>query len=337
MRVLLFEYVTGGGFASEALPAPLAREGGLMLATLLHDFAELPDVALTVFRDVRLPRPAAAPPWTEWRTVGPGDTVFARFKEALRAADAVWPIAPETGGILEHLCARAEAAGCRLLTSPAVAVRLAASKQRTARRLAERHVPAVPTIPVAAGVKPPWPAPWVVKPDDGAGCEGARVLATDQEWRVWRRSAPSGSVVQPFRTGDSLSLSALFHRGEAQLLAWNRQRVRRTGDGFLLAGCEVNALPDVDGVAAALASAVGAALPELWGYAGIDLIRSDTGLEVLEVNPRLTTSAAGLGPALGLNLARAVLDLAGFGRLPQPLSAVSGRPCTLDLEEGHAH
>jgi predicted ATP-grasp superfamily ATP-dependent carboligase len=50
-------------------------------------------------------------------------------------------------------------------------------------------------------------------------------------------------------------------------------------------------------------------MPGLAGYVGVDLIVGENAITVLEVNPRLTTSYAGLRRAIGANPARLVLDL----------------------------
>lgn len=55
------------------------------------------------------------------------------------------------------------------------------------------------------------------------------------------------------------------------------------------------------------------------GYAGVDLLRTPTGLRVMEINPRLTTSYAGLSRSLGVNVARMTLDLLDTGTLPDRL------------------
>jgi predicted ATP-grasp superfamily ATP-dependent carboligase len=65
-----------------------------------------------------------------------------------------------------------------------------------------------------------------------------------------------------------------------------------------------------------LLDTVASAVPELWGYAGVDLLRTPTGLRVMEINPRLTTSYAGLSRSLGVNVARMTLDLLETGALP---------------------
>ena len=75
-------------------------------------------------------------------------------------------------------------------------------------------------------------------------------------------------------------------------------------------------MDDSDGTFADLARRVAAAVPELWGYAGIDLILTEAGLHVLEINPRLTSSYAGLRSALGGNPTASVLELWRSGRLP---------------------
>ena len=97
--------------------------------------------------------------------------------------------------------------------------------------------------------------------------------------------------------------------GRARLLACNRQKVRIAGGAFRFDGVSVNAIADRDGRYAELASRVGRALPGLWGYCGVDFIETADGPVVIEVNPRLTTSYAGLHRAIGQNPAQLVLGL----------------------------
>ena len=103
------------------------------------------------------------------------------------------------------------------------------------------------------------------------------------------------------------------------MLACNRQNVGVIGNAFKFRGVTVGAVSDADQRYAELANAVARALPGLWGYCGVDFIEPGSAPMVLEVNPRLTTSYAGLRDATGLNVAQLVLDL------PESLIA-SGRP-----------
>lgn len=159
----------------------------------------------------------------------------------------------------------------------------------------------------------------MVKPDDGVGCEGSRILETKSEWQAWVTAIgdPTGYVVQPLVEGEPLSLSALFCHGKARLLSCNRQRIDRSRGGFSLRGCEVGAIRTSLSAYEDLANKLAEALPELWGYVGVDVLRCEQELKVLEVNPRLTTSYAGLRQFLGFNPAALVLDLWRSGRLPE--------------------
>jgi predicted ATP-grasp superfamily ATP-dependent carboligase len=333
MKILVFEYVTGGGLGAEPLPPRLAREGGLMLEALVRDLAAIPEVRPVVLRDGRLPVPPGLEQAAEWVELAPASPWEPVFRSHAASCAAVWPIAPETGGLLENLCRIVAALNPALLSSPADTVRIAASKADTARRLAAAGVPVVPTALFDPARPPRFPA--VVKPDDGVGCEGTRIIATAEDWRPLEPGGPEGPwVVQPWVDGEALSLSALFGGGRARLLAVNRQSVVRDSGGFRLQACVVNAVPDESGRFRDLADQVAAALPGLWGYAGIDLIRSGRDSQVLEVNPRLTTSYAGLRRALRLNPAALVLDLWRTGRLPE-FGPARTEPVEIALESPH--
>ncbi len=61
---------------------------------------------------------------------------------------------------------------------------------------------------------------------------------------------------------------------------------------------------------------IGAALPGLHGIVGVDYIATANGPVVVEVNPRLTTSYAGLRRSLGVNPAAFVAELIRDGAVP---------------------
>lgn len=320
MKILVFEYVTGGGLSHQALPAGLAREGGLMLMALLNDLACVTGIETIVFRDPRLGQPLNHHPGQRWIMSQPDRDIWDQLAAEIRQVDAVWPIAPETDGTLERACAMVERAGKCLLNSPSRTVRLASSKGRTLERLAACGMAVVPSVRTGTIPRqPPFAFPLVAKPDDGAGCEGSRIMISMVDWQSFLDSPKSGEwLVQPLIEGDPLSLSVIFSDGEARVLTVNRQLIRRKDEGFILEGCQVNALSDTQGVLARLADDIAAAIPDLWGYSGVDLIHSDQGFHVLEINPRLTSSYAGIREAIGVNVADCVLHLAETGRLPTP-------------------
>ena len=331
MKLLVLEYITGGGMRRETLPASLASEGELMLSALISDLRALSlDLELTIFRDNRLPLPFQGD-GIQIVMVTDADSFQALWMEWVGRCNFMWPIAPETGGILEQLCLDVEAAGKNLLTCPSSAVRLAASKLKTARRLAESGLPVVPTEILDRTSLPAWPAS-VVKPDDGAGCEGTLIIRDPVQFQTL--ADREGWIVQPLLEGEAISLCVLFANGGARLLSCNLQQIERIGGGFALKGVTVNAMPDQDGSLQFLAESVARAMPELWGYAGIDLVLTGDGPVILEINPRLTTSYAGLCLAKGENPAAWVLQLLTTGELPT-LPDHKGKP--IDIRWGNSH
>jgi predicted ATP-grasp superfamily ATP-dependent carboligase len=334
MRVLVFEHLTGGGLEREALSPSLLREGEAMVRALAADLLDIPGVHVGLVRDARL-MPLVPLLEHSRLCVIPIDSAGAletRLRTLLRDHDAFWPIAPEFDGILERLCRMAEQENRILLTSPSRAVALAASKLATHDRLRNEGIPVVRTVPADRADELPFPR--VLKRDDGVGCLDTHIANNEASWseHLGRASSSLRWVAQPFLSGSSLSLCALFHRGKGLLLSVNAQHVRQACGGFEWLGCTVNRFDDCGGRFQALVDRVARACPELWGYAGIDLLESNEGeARVLEINPRVTTSYAGLRRALGINVAERVLELQRTGIL-SPLFHGPSRPIELSVE-----
>jgi len=275
-----------------------------MAVALLRDLA---DEAVVVLRDIRL---GSLRGGDRHRVViADGGEVWDRV---LREVDAVWPIAPESSGILARYSTQVLQAGKVLLGSSPDAVAACADKLRTVAALEARGIACVPSWRLAE-FRDQVPPPWIVKPVDGVGCEGIvrgdRLPEAAGEW-----------IVQPYVSGEPLSLSAVFDRGEAVCVSVNRQRIVTVDNGFRLLGCEVN-VAEPDERWQRLCRRIAAAFPGLWGYAGIDVIWTYRGPLVVEINPRLTLSYAGLGAALGASLAVWIVALASGTRTLSSLRA----------------
>ena len=317
MRVFVFEFVTGGGCAGRALPEFLP-DAEAMWQALVGDLSAIAGVKVLTLRDDRLPDARLDNVEVLSTNASRFDRDYAR---CLAWADAVWPVAPEEAGRLEALNRGVMDAGKRLLGCRPDAVRIAASKYATARLLNRAGVKSVPTfaspLSLAKGAA-------VAKPDKGAGCQTTRYFHDRFSAREWASAhTDAGFVFQPYLSGESLSLSVLCSQSGSELLSVNRQDVRLENDRLSFHGVAVNALLDREGRYAHLAQRVTSVIPGLWGYVGIDLLETEAGPVILEVNPRVTVSYAGLRPWLGFNPAEKVLKLPAMEclrSLPPPLS-----------------
>lgn len=286
MKVLIFEYVTGGGFLGEQIPKSLAHEGRMMVNALVSNFEKLPEVEITLFKAEK--------------------NADLEFQQQIKNFDAVWIIAPEFDGILERFCRYVENENKRLLTSPAKAVALTANKFTTFRILNTANIPTIPTAIFNSVNHYDQTKEWIIKPIDGAGAENTFLLTSQNDWSALP-AFEKIFLIQPHIHGEKTSLSCLFKNGEARLLCVNLQVFELENQQYVLKNIEVNYKAD-DGHYQKLISQIAKAFPDLFGYVGIDLIENADDCFVLEINPRLTTSFVDIEKKLGLNVAELVIN-----------------------------
>lgn len=277
-----------------------------MRDALLRDLGALQDAKVTITYDTRLPAPTCV---RQAIPVSMQDDVWQIWSQCIADADAVWPIAPETGGVLLRLTELVNSSHKILLGCGAEGVKLASSKLATYLALQAADVSTVATYMLEN-----WPknqmTHWVAKPDDGAGCEDSAYFATSHALANWIAQGREAShVIQPFKSGIPASISMLCKQGQAWLLSCNQQKITLDSGAFIYHGSVLNGMAEHWSAFEILAQQVACAIPSLAGYVGVDILVDANQISVLEVNPRLTTSYAGLHEAIGCNPARLVLDL----------------------------
>ncbi|HEV3023244.1 MAG TPA: ATP-grasp domain-containing protein [Pirellulales bacterium] len=305
MRILLYEFVTGGGWHAFSTPPPasLLAEGAAMLGALAADFVALGGVSVEVLQDSR------------WGQFAPAGCTVHRVsstveeQELLRRVSAAcdWTvlIAPEFDGLLHARTVAVERSGGRLLSPGSALVGLATDKHATAEHLS-RHGVRVPRG-VALAPYSPLPSdfgyPAVLKPRDGAGSQGIELIAAPAADRVIGRSA---CRLEQLCVGTPASVALLCGVDQRVSLPPCRQTLRSDGDFTYLGG----ALPLEPGLArraTRLAAQAVQCLPRPFGYLGVDVVlgHDPDGAEdyAIEVNPRITTSYVGLRALAAENLA----------------------------------
>jgi len=323
MRILVHEFVSGGGLAGQPLPASLAREGGAMLSALIADLAALGH-RIVATRDSRLT--VSAPAGVEMVTLEPAAR-DAQLDRLIASVDAVWLIAPEAGGRLERLTARVERRGKAVLGSSAAAVRRAADKACLPRRLERAGVSHPKTCVLTQSDEDCENAaaaigyPLIVKPARGAGCVGVSHVRTARDLR---QAVASGRglcgreplLLQEYVSGAPASVSLIGDGRRAVALTVNGQSLSRGRRLSYRGGVTPLGHRQAD---RALDAAVRScrALPGLRGYIGVDVVLTASDAVVIEVNPRLTTAYLGARRAIDENIAELVLA-ACVGSLPPP-------------------
>jgi len=324
VKILIFEYITGGGFNNQALPESLAKEGLLMLTALLDNLFAIKQLQLVLLLDERFTDLAC--PGCKVIEIRPEHDVLEQFTTAASSCDAVWPIAPEFDGILQQLCEIVVSLDKIILTSPASAVAIAGDKYKAYQRLKAHQINTVPTRIFAHDGY--LPGEWMVKPVDGVGCADSYLINELGDYeRMLKRDGKY--IIQPHLNGRKTSLSCLFKQGKAWLVCVNLQKFSLNHKQYQLAEIIVNHQPATADYQK-IADSVARAVPDCWGYVGIDLIETSEQVWVLEINPRLTTSFTAIYAALGINIAEAVLQLLSGDPKLNPLR---NQPIAINLQQ----
>lgn len=243
-------------------------------------------------------------------------------------------IAPESGGTLEHFSAIIEDSGALLLGSRPEGVAVAADKWECHRRFVQEG------LPTPATVRTTWTSvlsdarelgfPLVVKPINGAGCEGVALASSGETLeQVLVQPAlcqASSFLLQRHVAGTPASVSLLIAEGNSVALSLNEQCLRR-GIPFEYAGGIACISHDHSTQALDLARRAVGLVPGLQGYVGVDLVLNDSGCSLIEINPRLTTSYVGIRRVISnINLAEAIWHACTEAVLPEVIVAKGEAP-----------
>ncbi len=306
MKIVIAEFVLGGGLLTKTPPSSLAREASMMLQALLAELKPL-NLDIAVMLDWRFQHIVSDD--VEKVIVQADDHFYWRLEQALLDADFFWPIAPESDQALARMIETGGRHKVEILASDLSAIQLCSDKLATVRVLSPFLE--TPQTHRLSEFTPFFPAEWVIKPNDGAGCEQTYYVKSAGDYQsLALRLSPSSFIIQNWLEGRAISLSALFRQGKGWLLTVNEQIMNNENGCLRLSACRVNCPVSDPARYQNVIDNIANVIPGLWGYVGIDLIESEnTRLTVLEINPRLTSSYAGIYPAVGINVAEQVLKL----------------------------
>ncbi len=338
LRVLIYEYVSGGGFADGPTLPPVLSEAYAMLSALLRDFSDNAECEIHTILDRRLAEnvePLAAKSIVKVSASSELDEVF---RSALSEVDAVLVVAPETGGTLSRMTETVEGEeSILLLGSSSNAVKRVSNKGKAIELASSLGVtvPKTTTTSIDEGeaaihsLARDIGYPVVVKPNDAAGSEGVFVISDQQD--LGRALKSLGAefpkrrlLIQEYVRGTDASVSVLSSRsGHALPLALNRQLVElrspEEGNSAYLGGYtpfDHNLKLEAYECARRIAEAV----EGLRGYVGIDFVLTEEKPVFMELNARITASYAGLSRVLLTDgregVALPIMDAAVGDKLP---------------------
>jgi len=331
LRLLVYEHISGGGYAEQPIPLSVLSEGFGMLRSIVSDFKSAGH-EVTVLLDARLSK--LNPPIVADCTI---PVFYPKEAEKLlinaaKINDAVYLIAPETGQTLQSLVELVESIGKVSLNCDARAIQKVADKAALYETLKKNDLPTPNTavLNVDGGlaevkqiIRSRFSYPVVFKPVDGVSCGGLSIVKEDAQVakavaKIKTESGVKHFIVQEFTDGEAASVSVLCTSGKALAISLNKQNVKVAGPEAV-SSYEGGTVP-FDHPLKQEAFSVGEMAVEsfsgLKGYVGVDLVLAKDKPFVVDVNPRLTTSYVGLCRVAAFNVAEALVNAVLKGKLP---------------------
>lgn len=325
-RILLIEYLhLHSQWFADASPS-MKAEGRAMLLAMAADLATLTSVSVSVAVCNEAGSQLPSMPNVDIICVD-------KFDEASGVTSLlqhgpfsdVLPIAPETGGILANLVGEFRSHGIHVIAASETTIQLGTDKWQLFQFLQQHLIPTIPTKRIADHTAAHDAETYVIKPADGAGCDGVQRMCHDESIAYRTQESPDSNViVQPYIAGRSYSVGLIGQGANtppvmlpvaSQQVEWIDNRPHYRG-GSVPASLSPNSRAGLRDLLNQLLESVTVDS----GYLGIDLLKpdhlSDTEWLVTEINPRLCTSYIGYRQATTANLAGYLLG----NRLDQPLA-----------------
>jgi len=328
MNILVFEYITGGGVVNQPLPSSLVHEGEMMLRAVTNDFSRIADIRLTILKDYRL---TAQIDEAKEISINPEVSSIQVIEAMANELDVVLVIAPETDNILASLCEKLEKHTFILCNANLESIKLTTDKYATYQYLSQYAIAQIPsyTLDELSDLQNKHKLEkYIVKSKDGVGCENLMIVEGNIDNAI-AALEKDNYIIQPFVQGMAVSLSLLCWDGDCLVLTANEQILEQKNNSLNLKQCHVNSLDKE--LFTSFAEKLIKALPGLRGYVGVDIVIADNKIYLVEINPRLTTSYAGISAALGINLANLMLHCFVDKKLP-PLQATCNDSFLLTLD-----
>jgi predicted ATP-grasp superfamily ATP-dependent carboligase len=331
LKVIVYEHVSGGGYAGQPIPMDVLCEGFAMLRSVVADF-KAAGHEVTVLLDTRISK--LNPPIDADCTL---PILYSHepknfLNSISKINDAIYVIAPETGQTLQSLVELAEKTGKTSLNCESQAIGKVADKAVLYEKLQKNGFPTPKTLTlnftdsivrVKQAIKHELTYPVVFKPVDGVGCSGLSIVKEEAQIqkaiaKIKAESKSTRFIAQEFVSGESASVSLLSTGKKALAISLNRQNVTLAEPNMDSSynGCCVPFSHPLKQEALALAEKVVESFSGLRGYVGVDLVLAGQKAFVVDVNPRLTTSYVGLRKVASFNVAKALVDAILKGDLP---------------------
>ncbi|MCE7746004.1 MAG: ATP-grasp domain-containing protein [Candidatus Heimdallarchaeota archaeon] len=328
-RILIVDYIVGGGFAEEDLPVNILAEGYSILRSCIEQFAQLGFKIATLI-DHRLMQHIRISPIHEFKSVSSHEDFVSGIKAFADQVDYALTLAPESKGILKDLSSIIVNSQATFLGSKPDSIEQAGDKLKTMNLAKELglNVPATfspsynDSFDKIQSEVDVLGYPLIVKPIDGVGCQGLIKVTNPNDLGFGLQAAHAvtsmdNCIVQEFIEGTPISTSLLVNDDKVVPISINHQNLRLDSmkkSGDYLGGEVPYSIPkyndEIFETSVKLVEQM-----NLNGFIGVDLVVGEEGVFVIEVNPRVTVPFIAINELANRNVAKELIEIVEKGKI----------------------
>ncbi len=332
--ILVFEFVSGGGFGKKNITSSLFCEGFGMLKTIISDFKML-NFEISTLLDYRVFFLSRFLQADIVKKVNANDNYLKLFKKLVKECKYAFIIAPESSNILYKLTKIVKKFDKKILSMNLKAITQSTSKTKTYKFFQKNEIPTPKTYEIPYKRKSldlefiiqkfnRLKCPIIIKPDDGVGAEQIYYFEREDQIKFFFRDYKDSVghdrkyILQEFIEGKDLSVSLIgspplidSQISNPLILSVNSQdiNIKNQNNNSEYYGGSVPVENYKELIKFLAKNFKKKDFSEFNGYYGIDFIRkNDSSNFFIEINPRLTTSYLGVRNVINYNCAELIYN-----------------------------
>lgn len=216
-------------------------------------------------------------------------------------------ISPESNMIAQSIYKLIEKIGFNILISDLFLIKLFSSKKKTIKFLKKIGIPCVNYIEEIENIN--CDRKFVLKPEYGAGSENVYLLTKLDELKKLLKKVDYPCIVQHFKSGLAGSINILCFKNTIILLSCNKHILKFDKGTVKQIGSLVGGLENYRRDLQSLVDNIGLKIKGLYGFISMDVILVKKIWNIVEVNPRISTTYCGLKNAFGKDITNLISDL----------------------------
>ncbi len=289
-KILIYEYITGGGLSNEDLSSDLMFEAKKILLSIIKSCNLSRNFDYKYFIDYRLKELHSNNSITIYK---PSDLYNIRL---IKNFDFIIPIIPEINHDLLKYVKFLEKNDIKMIMSDSKTVKICSDKFKFYKYFNNNNLPVIKTFDTTKFYK--YYNKYIIKDRFGAGCSYIKIVDKKDIEKYFDKN----KVIQPFIKAENYSISVFFSKNSFRFLTLNKQGLTSNMNMIKMKSLTINSKNNYYLIILTLINDIKRIMPGLIGFVGIDILINNNKIYIVEINTRLTTSYVGLYETIGCNM-----------------------------------